>query len=187
MDKIFYPDSVAVIGVSERPDNLAANIINNLLQFSYGGDIHAVGLRSGKVHGIPILTSVELLPDGMDLAVIATPAATFVSLLDACGKKGIRRAIIESGGFSEFSEAGRELEEQISAGGAGGTTGGTPALEAAVEERTPEARMTGVLVQTFDKARRGTRGDPRRMFRTGRPEFRAGSDVRIGWGVRGGV
>lgn len=113
MYKIFYPDSVVVIGVSERPDNLAANIIRNLLEFGYSGDIYAVGLRSGEVHGVPILTSVEALPDGVNLAVILTPAATVPGLLDTCGRKGIRRAVIESGGFGEFSEAGRKLEEQV--------------------------------------------------------------------------
>ena len=113
LNKIFYPDSVAVIGVSERPDNLAANIVANLVEFGYGGDIYAVGLRSGQVHTIPILESVEALPDGVDLAVILTPAETVPSLLDACGSKGIRRAVIESAGFSEFSEAGRELEERV--------------------------------------------------------------------------
>ncbi len=113
MDKIFYPDSVAVIGASDRPDNLSANIIANLLEFDYGGDIYAVGLREGQVHGIPILTSVDALPDGIDLAVILTPAVTVPDLLEACGKKGIRRAVIESGGFSEFSEEGRGLEAQV--------------------------------------------------------------------------
>ena len=113
MYKIFYPDSVVVIGVSERPDNLAANIIRNLLEFGYSGDIYAVGLRSGEVRGIPILTSVEALPDGVNLAVILTPAATVPGLLDTCGRKGIRRAVIESGGFGEFSEAGHKLEEQV--------------------------------------------------------------------------
>jgi len=117
VNKIFYPDSIVVIGVSEQPDNLAANIISNLLEFGYDGTIHAVGLRSGKAHGIPILASVESLPDGVDLAVILTPAATVPGLLEACGKKGIRRAVIESGGFAEFSEAGRELEEQVLAAG----------------------------------------------------------------------
>jgi acyl-CoA synthetase (NDP forming) len=114
LDKIFYPDSVAVIGVSERPDNLAAGIVRNMLAFGYEGDLHAVGLRGGQVHSVPILTSVEALPDKVDLAVILTPAATVPGLLDACGRKGIRRAVIESGGFSEFSETGRQLEMQIS-------------------------------------------------------------------------
>ena len=113
MDRIFYPNSVAVIGASDRPDNLGANIIANLLEFDYRGDIYPVGLREGQVHGLPILASVEALPDGVDLAVILTPAATVPDLMEACGEKGVRRAVIESGGFSEFSEEGRELEEQV--------------------------------------------------------------------------
>ncbi len=113
MDKIFHPSSVAVIGVSERPDNLAANIIRNLLAFGYGGDVHAVGLQDGQLDGVPILPSVESLPEAIDLAVILTPAATVPGLLDACGRKGIRRAVIESGGFTEFSDAGRHLEEEL--------------------------------------------------------------------------
>jgi acyl-CoA synthetase (NDP forming) len=113
VDRIFYPDSLVVIGASDKPDNLAANIIANLQRFGYSGNVHAVGLHGGKVHGVPILTSVEALPDGIDLAVILTPAATVPDLLDACGKKGIRRAVIESGGFSEFSDEGHALEEQV--------------------------------------------------------------------------
>ncbi len=115
MHKILYPNSVAVIGVSEQPDNLAAGIVDNLVSFGYEGHIYAVGLRAGAVHDIPILTSVEALPDGVDLAVILTPAATVPDLLAACGRKGISRAVIESGGFAEFSRAGRSLEEQVSA------------------------------------------------------------------------
>ncbi|HDQ72575.1 MAG TPA: CoA-binding protein [Chloroflexi bacterium] len=113
MDKIFYPESVAIIGVSERPDNLAANIVGNTLAFGYEGALYAVGRREGRVHGVPILPSVEALPEGVDLAVILTPAATTPDLLEACGRKSIRRAVIESGGFAEFSEAGGALEEQI--------------------------------------------------------------------------
>ncbi|MGD2178136.1 MAG: CoA-binding protein, partial [Anaerolineae bacterium] len=115
MDRFFYPESVAVIGVSERPDNLAATIIRNMLAFGYQGDIHAVGLRTGEVHGVSILASVEALPEDVDLAVILTPAPTVPALLDACGRKGIRRAVIESGGFTEFSKSGCELEEQVCA------------------------------------------------------------------------
>jgi acyl-CoA synthetase (NDP forming) len=115
MHKIFYPDSVAVIGVSERPDNLATNILRNMLGFGYDGSMYAVGLREGEVHGIPIRPSVGSLPEGVDLAVVLTPAITVPDVLEACGEKGIRHAVIESGGFSEFSEAGRELEERVRA------------------------------------------------------------------------
>jgi acyl-CoA synthetase (NDP forming) len=113
MDKIFYPNSIAVIGVSERPANMGRNIVANLLDFCYGGEIHVVGQQGGCAFGHRIRTSLEELPQGIDLAVILTPASTVPDLVDACGRQGIRRVVIESGGFGEFSAEGRELSERL--------------------------------------------------------------------------
>ncbi len=113
MERIFNPRSIVVVGVSERPDNLARNVLANLRAFHYQGDLYAVGRQSGMAHGVPIVDSLDLLPDDIDLAVILTPAALVPGLVDACGRKGIRRVVIETGGFGEFSPAGRLLEEQL--------------------------------------------------------------------------
>ncbi len=113
MERIFYPRSIVVIGVSERPDNLARNILANLRAFGYQGDLYAVGRQRGEVEGVPIASSLDEIPDGLDLAVILTPAAIVPDLVESCGRKGIRRAVIESGGFSEYSEEGRRLEERL--------------------------------------------------------------------------
>jgi acetyltransferase len=110
---IFYPDSIVVIGVSERPENLARTIVANLVAFGYKGRLFAVGRREGFVQGIPIAASLDQVPDGLDLAVILTPAATVPDLMETCGRKGIRRVVIESGGFSEYSQEGRRLEQQL--------------------------------------------------------------------------
>ena len=113
MHRIFYPDSIVVIGVSERPDNLARTIVANLCAFGYKGRLFAVGRRTGIVQGIPIAASLDQVPDELDLAVILTPAATVPDLMEACGRKRIRRVVIESGGFSEFSQEGRQLEQRL--------------------------------------------------------------------------
>ncbi len=113
MQKIFYPNNLVVIGVSERPDNLARNIIGNLHNFGYKGEVFAVGRKSGNVMGVPIAASLDAIPDALDLAVILTPAATVPELMESCGRKGIHNVVIESGGFSEFSEEGRMLEEKL--------------------------------------------------------------------------
>lgn len=113
MQRIFYPNSIVVIGVSERQENLARSIIANLCTFGYKGRLFAVGRKEGSVHGIPIATSLDQVPDGLDLAVILTPAATVPDFMEACGRKGIRRIVIESGGFSEFSQEGLRLEQRL--------------------------------------------------------------------------
>ncbi len=113
MKRIFYPNSIVVIGVSENPDNLARNIIFNLKAFNYQGALYAVGRRNGNIAGITIESSLDRIPDGLDLAVILTPAETVPDLMEACGRKGIQRVVIESSGFSEFSPEGHRLEEQL--------------------------------------------------------------------------
>ena len=113
LHRIFYPDSIVVIGVSERPDNLARTIVANLCAFGYKGRLFAVGRRTGIVQGIPIAASLDQVPDELDLAVILTPAATVPDLMEACGRKRIRRVVIESGGFSEFSQEGGQLEQRL--------------------------------------------------------------------------
>ncbi len=113
MKRIFYPASIVVIGVSERPDNLAKNIIGNLLAFDYKGPLYAVGRRKSEVHGITIQSSLDDVPDGLDLAVILTLAYLVPELVDQCAQKRILRVVVESGGFSEFSDEGKLLEDRL--------------------------------------------------------------------------
>jgi len=113
MDKIFYPESVVVVGVSEKQDNLGRHIAENFIRFGYKGKLYFVGRQRGELNNIPIFESMDELPGGIDLAVILTPAATTPALVEICGKKGILNVVIETAGFSEFSEAGKALEQKI--------------------------------------------------------------------------
>ncbi len=113
LHKIFYPTSVAVIGVSSAPDNMGRGIIFNLTEFGYQGIIYQVGHKGGVFAGRRIYQSVLDVPDQIDLAVILTPAHTIPGILEECGQKGIRQAIIESAGFREYGEEGQKIEEEI--------------------------------------------------------------------------
>ena len=112
VDQLFNPKSVVVIGVSEDPQNLARNIVENLFKFQFRGEIFLVGRREGILFGRGICTSLNDLKEGIDVAVILTPAHTVPRILEACGRKRIPWTIIESGGFSEYSEEGAELEKE---------------------------------------------------------------------------
>ena len=113
MREIFYPSSVAVIGVSAKPTNLGRNIVANLIEYGFTGIVYAVGPSGGMIETRRIYRSVGDIPDHVDLAVIFTPAQTVPAILEECGKKGIRNAIIETAGFREYTEEGRQLEEKI--------------------------------------------------------------------------
>lgn len=113
MQEIFYPNSVAVIGVSSRADNLGRNIVANLVEFGFQGVVYAVGPAGGAVETHRIYHTVEEIPEAVDMAVILTPARTVPGILEQCGQRGIRWAVIETAGFREYGEEGRQLEQQI--------------------------------------------------------------------------
>ncbi len=114
MREIFYPSTIAVIGVSAKPTNLGRNIVANLVEYGFNGIVYAVGPSGGMIETRRIYHSVGDIPDHIDLAVILTPAQTVPTILEECGQKGIRWAIIETAGFREYTDEGGQLEDEIS-------------------------------------------------------------------------
>ena len=53
------------------------------------------------------------IPGEVDTAVILVPARFVPDVLEDCGKKGIHTAIIETAGFREYSDAGKQIEDRL--------------------------------------------------------------------------
>ncbi|MCZ7585195.1 MAG: acetate--CoA ligase family protein [Deltaproteobacteria bacterium] len=113
MDTFFHAASVAVIGVSPRPQNLGRRIVMNLQRQNYNGVIYAVGPRGGTFLGHYIYKSVEEIERPVELAVILTPAPTVPETVRSCGRAGIKRIVIESGGFAELGPEGDALTRAL--------------------------------------------------------------------------
>ncbi len=113
MKRLFYPESVVVIGVSSAPDNLAKNIVQNLVKFGFKGPIYAVGASEGELDGRKIYKSVLDLPTQVEFASFLIPAHLIPNILDECGQKGVRRFVVSSSGFTELYPDRRELEQQL--------------------------------------------------------------------------
>ena len=113
MRGFFEPKAVAVVGVSNSLDNLGFVISANLHRFGYRGTIYEVGPRGGSVFDRPIYRSLQEVPGPIDLAVFLTPAAVLPDLLEACGRLGVRRVVIESGGFDEYGDEGLRLAARV--------------------------------------------------------------------------
>lgn len=118
METLFSPKSVLVIGVSDRPGNLAANIVRNLLDIGFPGEITLMGRSPGFLFGHRIRTSWEDVPAGVELAIILVPAQHVVQTMEGCGAHGIRWAVVETGGFSELGAQGKEIEQALAAAAA---------------------------------------------------------------------
>ena len=113
MHTFFYPKSLVVFGVSVSRINLGTIVILNNLQNHYQGRLYGVGSEEGEIQGVKVYRSVMDLPETPDVAIFLTPAKTVPSLMEECGKKGIRHIVIESGGFSEYSHGDTTLEEEV--------------------------------------------------------------------------
>ncbi|MBS3825392.1 bifunctional acetate--CoA ligase family protein/GNAT family N-acetyltransferase [Candidatus Bipolaricaulota bacterium] len=112
LDKIFKPESLAVIGASEKEGSVGYTLMENIVNL-FEGDIYPVNINRDEVMDIEAFSSVSEIENEVDLAVIATPAKTVPDIVDECGKSGIEAAIVISAGFSETGDEGKKLENAI--------------------------------------------------------------------------
>jgi acetyltransferase len=101
-----------VIGASSNPHKLSFGILRNLVESIYQGGIYPVNPGSKEILGKTCYADISSVPDPVELAVIALPAAAIPDILDACGKRGIKAAVIISGGFKEVGSEGTDLEKR---------------------------------------------------------------------------
>ncbi|MCW4005214.1 MAG: NADPH-dependent glutamate synthase [Candidatus Bathyarchaeota archaeon] len=112
LDKIFNPKSVAIIGASDEKGSVGQSIVANF-QSGYTGKVYYVNMRKPELFGVKTYPSISDVPKAVDLAMIATPAKTVPTILEQCGKSGVKGVIIVSAGFKETGKEGKILEEQI--------------------------------------------------------------------------
>jgi acetyltransferase len=110
---LFAPRSVAVVGATEKDGSVGRTLLWNLIQSPFGGTVFPVNPRRSSVLGIKAYPTVGAIAEPVDLAVIATPAATVPAVMQECAAAGVKSAIIISAGFREIGAAGLGLEEEI--------------------------------------------------------------------------
>ncbi|WDT69751.1 MAG: CoA-binding protein [Candidatus Manganitrophus sp.] len=113
LDVFFSPRTVALIGATESEGSVGRTILRNLIGNPFGGVVFPINPKRSSVLGIKAYPSIAEVPEGVDLAVIATPAKTVPGIIRECVQAGARGAIIISAGFKEAGAAGVELERQI--------------------------------------------------------------------------
>jgi acetyltransferase len=111
-EKLLYPDSVAVIGASQKP-GIGRSIVENITAGGYEGKVYAVNMRGEDVLAARGYTSVTDIEDPVDLAVISTPGHTVLEIAEACGKKGVKAIVCISAGFREIGGEGIAAQEKL--------------------------------------------------------------------------
>ncbi len=110
LDHLLKPQSVALIGASDKPESLGSLVLKNLLDGGFDGPIWPVNPKYEQVLEQSCYADVDALPEAPDLAVIATPAKTVPGIIAQLGARGCRAAVVLSAGFRE--EANDQTLEQ---------------------------------------------------------------------------
>src|SRR5215216_1351501 len=113
LDAIFRPETVAVIGATERPGSVGRTIMWNLVSSPFGGTVFPVNSHRPSVLGIKAYPSVSEVPARVDLALIVAPAPAVPEIIRECVEAGVEGAIIISAGFRETGSEGAKLERQV--------------------------------------------------------------------------
>ncbi|MBB3955128.1 acetate--CoA ligase family protein [Novosphingobium sediminicola] len=111
--RLLKPRSVAVVGASDKPGALGATLISNLDRAGYAGAIYPINPNREKIGERACLPSVDALPDGVDVAVLAIPRAFVLDTIKGLAARGVGSAIIFAAGFAEDGEAGMAEQAEI--------------------------------------------------------------------------
>ena len=110
---IVNPGSIVFFGASNRFTAMGTNQLHSLISSEFDGKIYPIHPSETCVLNLKAYQSVEELPEVPDLAVLVLPTHIVAQAMEACGKKGIKHAVVVSGGFKEVGGEGAELEKNL--------------------------------------------------------------------------
>ena len=113
--RLLDPASIAIVGASDNPDKIGGRPIHYMRRHGYAGTLYPINPQRAEVQGERAWPSLAALPVAPDLAIVAVAGEQAVRAVDDCAALGVAAAIVISAGFSETGEAGRALQDVMTA------------------------------------------------------------------------
>jgi acyl-CoA synthetase (NDP forming) len=107
LQHLLNPASVVVVGAGRRPGTVGRAILHNIVTGGFRGRVYAVNQRGHTMEGLRCVASVTDLPEPVDLAIVAVPAAAVREVAQECGRRGVRSLIVVTAGLD--TGAGADL------------------------------------------------------------------------------
>ncbi len=111
LDKLFKPQSVALIGATPRPGAVGALVARNLRRAGFAGELMFVNPHHHAIEGMRVCPTVADLRHAPDLAIIVTPPESVPPLIGELAERGTRAAVVITAGFGELGNHGRALQQ----------------------------------------------------------------------------
>ncbi len=150
---ILTPASVAVIGASRRPASIGWAILQNITTGNFPGAVYAVNPGVAELNGVRCVPSAAALPEEVDLAVVAAPAAAVPGIAEQCGQRGVRALAVITAGLSGAARAEllgicRRYGMRLVGPACFGVANTSIALDATFAARHPEPGKAGLALQS---------------------------------------
>lgn len=113
LGQILYPRSVAVFGASEDRSKYGGRIFHYLQHHKFAGKLIPINRGRDVVHGLKCYPNIGAVPELVDVAILAIPAASMKQTIQECGEAGVGACVIVTSGFAEQSEEGAKLQDEI--------------------------------------------------------------------------
>ncbi len=111
LDGLFRPRAVAVIGASGNPYSIGHIVVRNLVRYGFTGPVFPVNPKGGTIRSMQAYRSILDVPcDTIDLVNISIKNTLVPAVLEECGRKGVKFAIVHSAGFQEVGPEGEALQ-----------------------------------------------------------------------------
>jgi acetate---CoA ligase (ADP-forming) len=111
--RVLYPHAVAVIGASRNPRAVGWAVVRNLVAAGFPGPVYPVNPSATTIQNLTAYPTIEAIPGGVDLAVIALPATRVVETAEQCGRKGVQALVVLTAGFAEEGDDGRGRQAEL--------------------------------------------------------------------------
>ena len=150
---VFQPGSVAVVGASRRMGTVGRAILHNIVTAGYQGPIYAVNPHAAHMEAVRCVASVSALPEPVDLAVIAVPAAAVPAVADECGRRGVKALVVITAGLDTPQGADllaicRRFGMRLVGPNCFGIAVPSIGLDATFAARHPEPGTAGLVMQS---------------------------------------
>ncbi len=113
VDRIVRPRSIAIVGASADPRSFGGFVQGNLERFGYDGALHLVSRSSNEIQGRPCVKTIDALPEGIDLAVLAIPEAGVLDAVKALAARRCHAAVLFASGYAEAGEDGQARQQAL--------------------------------------------------------------------------
>ncbi|MGB5201719.1 MAG: bifunctional acetate--CoA ligase family protein/GNAT family N-acetyltransferase [Sedimenticolaceae bacterium] len=113
LSKVFEPRSVAIVGASDRTSSVGAQVLRNMRESGFQGDLYPVNPKHDQVQGLKAYASIQDIDHSIDLVVIAVPAQAIPQVMRDCGESSVGAVVVLSAGFVEVGKAGLTLQRAI--------------------------------------------------------------------------